>query len=226
MDRVQKLLSSFGYCSRRKAEDLIAQGRVQVNGKTISLGDKASDDDKITVDGSEIKQQKKIYLMFHKPVGCVTALWDRRYRTIMDYVDIKQRIFPVGRLDYNTSGLLILTNDGDFANSIMHPRYEIKKTYLVGTDKPVSGSHIEMIRKGVKLQDGVTTEAQVSQPEPRLLEIQIHEGRNRIIRRIMKKLGYKIAFIKRTKIGRLELGDLGEGKYAALTEKQKSLVKL
>ena len=128
MHRVQKLLSNYGYCSRRKAEELIELGEVKVNGKVISLGDKATENDEITVNGRIVKAPKRIYLIFHKPTRCVTALEDKYHKTIFEYINLKERVFPIGRLDYNTSGLLLLTNDGDFANRIMHPRYEVKKT--------------------------------------------------------------------------------------------------
>ncbi|MFT4310911.1 MAG: pseudouridine synthase, partial [Candidatus Woesearchaeota archaeon] len=138
MERVQKILSNRGVCSRRKAEDLIAQQKVQVNGVTIGLGDKAGPTDTITVEGKTIQQQKKIYIKFNKPMHCVTAVSDAHKKTVMDFIKIKERIFPVGRLDENTSGLLILTNDGDYANNIMHPRYEINKTYRVSTQRNLS----------------------------------------------------------------------------------------
>ena len=124
MHRVQKLLSNYGYCSRRKAEEIIKQGRVRVNDKLITIGDKASEEDKIYVDDKLVEKEKKVYLMFNKPVKCVTALNDNKFKTVMDYIKIKERVFPIGRLDYLTSGLLLLTNDGDFANKIMHPRYK------------------------------------------------------------------------------------------------------
>lgn len=220
MQRVQKLLSNYGYCSRRKAEELIKGGHVKVNDKVISIGDKASEDDKIYVDNKLVKKQKKIYLMFNKPVGCVTASRDSVFDTVMDYIDVKERVFPVGRLDYNTSGLLLLTNDGDFANRVMHPRYETKKTYLVGLRSSIDDKQILQIEGGVMLEDGKTSPAKVKKHSPKLLEITIHEGKNRIIKRIFEKLGLKTKFLKRIKIGRLELGNLKEGKYRRLTEKE------
>ena len=218
MHRVQKLLSNYGYCSRRKAEELIKEGRVKVNGKVISIGDKASEKDNIYVNGDPVKAEKKAYLMFHKPVGCVTALRDEKYKTVMDYIKIKERVFPVGRLDWNTSGLLLLTNDGEFANNVMHPRYEIKKTYAVDVDK-ISDEDISQIEKGVELEDGKTSPAKVKKISERRIEITIHEGRNRIIRRIFEKLGIEIKFLKRVRVGGLSLVGLKEGKYKELTKK-------
>jgi len=224
MHRVQKLLSNYGYCSRRKAEELIKEGRVKVNNKTISIGDKASSTDKIYVDGNLVNKEKKVYLIFNKPLNCVTALKDLHHKTIMDYIKIKERVFPVGRLDYNTSGLLLLTNDGDFSNSIMHPRYEIKKTYLVELKKQISDFHIKKLEKGIILEDGKTSPAKINKLEKDIIEITIHEGKNRIIRRMMKKLGYKVLTLKRIKIGNLELGKLKTGEYRDLEEKEKMFV--
>ena len=216
--RVQKLLSNYGYCSRRKAEKLIEDGRVKVNGKTISIGDKAEEDDKITVDGHVVKGQKKLYLMLNKPHGCVTAVRDSRYKTIMDFVRVRERVFPVGRLDYNTTGLLLLTNDGDFANKVMHPRYEIKKTYIVETDKPVKDDDIKKIEDGVELEDGRTSRSKVKSINPKKVEITIHEGKNRIVRRIFKSLGYKVMRLDRVMIGKLRLGGLRRGECRELSD--------
>lgn len=224
MFRVQKLLSSYGYCSRRKAEDLIKAGRVKVNGKVIRIGDKATEEDKISVDNKLVRKPARVYLMFHKPVGCVTALTDSRYRTIMDYIRIKERVYPVGRLDYNTAGLLLLTNDGDFANKVMHPRYEVKKTYLAALDRPINDSKIKLIEKGVELEDGLTTPSKVRKINEKLVEITIHEGKKRIVRRIMASLGYKVLFLNRTRIGKLNMGDLAPRKYRRLTKRELELV--
>ena len=224
LQRVQKLLSNYGYCSRRKAEELIDKGCVAVNGKVISLGDKASGSDTITVNGKTLKKERKVYLMFNKPLKCVTALRDTQYKTIMSYIKVKERVFPVGRLDYYTSGLLILTNDGDFANKIMHPRYEIKKTYAVALDKPMKKEDIRELQRGVTLSIGKTSPAKVRVIEPDLVEVTIHEGKNRIVRRMMRTLGYAVKYLHRTKIGGLTLGSLKEGQYRSLTDKEKKKI--
>ncbi|MBD3313685.1 pseudouridine synthase [Candidatus Woesearchaeota archaeon] len=218
--RVQKLLSNYGYCSRRKAEKLIEEGRVKVNGETISIGDKASENDDLTVDGKPVSPEKKVYLMLNKPHGCVTALTDSRYKTVMSCIDVKERVFPIGRLDYNTTGLLLLTNDGDFANKVMHPRYEIKKTYLVEIDKPITSADIKKIESGVRLEDGKTSKSKINAINPKRVEITIHEGKNRIVRRIFKHLGYKVERLKRIMIGKLRLGSLEPGEYKLLSSKQ------
>jgi len=221
MPRVQKLLNNYGFCSRRRAEELIRKQRVTVNGRVITIGDMASENDMICVDGKLVKEQKRIYLMFNKPEGCITALNDKKFRTVMDYISLRERVYPVGRLDYNTSGLLLLTNDGDFANSITHPRYKISKTYLAGLNRPITVREIESIKEGVELEDGKTSPAKICKLKPDLLRITICEGRNRIIRRIFDRLGFKLRFLKRLKIGNLDLGKLKPGEYRTLQKKQR-----
>jgi len=186
----------------------------------ISIGDKASEEDKIFVDGKLVSKQKDVYLAFNKPVGCVTALTDKHYKTIMSFIKIKERVFPIGRLDFNTSGLLLLTNDGSFANKVMHPRYEINKSYLVSLSNPISEFKINQIMKGVMLEDGKTSPAKVKIHKPKLIEITIHEGKNRIIRRMLEKLEIKIMSLERVKIGNLSLGKLSSGEYKHLTKKE------
>tara|TARA_Y100000310_G_C20633200_1_gene789745 strand:+ start:816 stop:1499 length:684 start_codon:yes stop_codon:yes gene_type:complete len=224
MDRVQKLLSNYGYISRRKAEEIIKEGRVKVNGKVISIGDKASEDDKIYVDGKLVKKQEKVYIMFYKPLGCVTALTDPQYKTVMDFINVKERVFPIGRLDYNSSGLLLLTNDGDFANKVMHPRYEVNKTYMAEVNNPISYNKIKLIEQGIRLEGEKTAPAQVKKHGLTLIEITIHEGKNRIIRKMLEELEFKVISLKRIKIGNLELGNLKPEEYRNLTEKDKERV--
>jgi len=218
-ERVQKILSNYGFCSRRKAEKLISEGRVKINGRTVSIGESATLDDKIFVDDKIVRAQKKIYLIFHKPIKTVTALKDKEFKTIMDYIDIKERVYPVGRLDYLTSGLMILTNDGDFANIITHPSNEIKKTYLVTVDKPFLEKDITLLEKGIRLEDGVTSPAKAKKISSNQIELTIHEGKNRIVRRMIKKLGYRMKTLERIRIGKVELGNLKAGKYKIVTKK-------
>ncbi|MFP4424097.1 MAG: pseudouridine synthase [Candidatus Woesearchaeota archaeon] len=218
MHRVQKILSQRGYCSRRKAEELIDEGRVAVNGKTITIGDKAEENDEIKVDNKPVNSQKRVYIKLNKPAGCVTALRDAK-PTVMEYIDLKERVFPVGRLDYNTSGLLLLTNDGDFANKVMHPRYETKKRYEVTPDKPLTEEDIERIENGINIEGKRTTPATVKKKGD-VYEIIIHEGRNRIIRRMLHACGYKVRKLHRTQIGNIRLGNLEAGDYAHLTKKE------
>ncbi|MBT7903078.1 rRNA pseudouridine synthase [Candidatus Woesearchaeota archaeon] len=224
MHRVQKILSNRGYCSRRKAEVLIEDGRVSVNDKKITIGDQAEEDDKITVDGTEVKKVRKTYILFNKPHGCVTALTDPRYKTIMDYIRLKERVFPVGRLDYNTEGMLILTNDGDFANKVSHPSHEIKKTYLVGLTELLPENKFNMLEKGLEIDGKKVKPHKVELYEKDMVAITIHEGMNRVIRKMMLKLDLKIRFLKRIKIGRLKLGFLSTGKFRKLKPEELDLI--
>ena len=222
IERVQKIIANAGLTSRRKAEDLIAAGKVRVNNKVITLGDKADARvDKITVEGTKLKIAQKIYLMFHKPIDCLTTLSDPLGRkTIFDYIKFQERLIPCGRLDYKTEGLLLVTNDGDWANKIMHPRYEVEKTYLVKVDKEFSKEDMERVKTGIRLDDlDVTTapaKIRYAGDDKRVIEVRIHEGMNRIVRRMMQELGYRVARLARVKIGKLELGELKMGKWRTL----------
>jgi len=225
MQRVQKIISNAGYCSRRKAETLIEEGYVQVNGKTITIGDKADPDtDKITVEGNNIKIPKRRYIIFHKPRGCLTTTTDpRRRKTIYNYIQLKERLIPIGRLDLNTAGLLLLTNDGDFANKIMHPRYEVEKTYQVELDRPLEGLDRAKLERGVTIEGHRTWPAKVQKRDNFYL-VTIHEGRNRIIRKMMNKIKYKVVNLKRVAIEGLSLKGLKEGEWRDLTRKEKKML--
>ncbi len=225
MERVQKIIANSGYCARRKAEELIEQGLVKVNGKPIKLGDKAESFDRITVDGKPLRSERKVYLMLNKPFGYVTTTEDpHEERIITKLIDIPQRVYPVGRLDKFTGGLILLTNDGDFANRIMHPRYEIEKTYYVKTDKPIPTTHLMKLRQGIMIEEKMTSEARVKRLSDEEIELTIHEGRNRIVRKMMESLGYMVKVLIRIQIGRLKLGHLKPGQYYQMTEEEKELV--
>ncbi|ODS43026.1 MAG: hypothetical protein MSIBF_07230 [Candidatus Altiarchaeales archaeon IMC4] len=220
--RVQKIISNAGYCSRRKAEELILQGLVKVDGKAIKLGDKAEPEkDDITINGLEIKIEKRIYILFNKPAGYITTLNDPlKRKTIFDVIDIKEHIFPVGRLDRDTSGLLILTNDGDFANKIMHPRYEIEKIYRVRIDHELKESDIKKLENGVIVDDKKTWPARISEIKPDIFDITIHEGRNRIVRKMMSALGYNVLSLERIAIEDIKINGLAPGHYRNLTSSE------
>lgn len=220
MERVQKILSNRGFCSRRKAEQLIKEGRVKVNGKTITIGDQATNKDTITVDNEPIDKPRRVYLMLNKPQKCVTAVSDDNLPTVMDYIEIKERIFPVGRLDYDTTGLLLLTNDGDFANRVMHPRNEVKKTYQVKLTSTIRDEQLKEIREGVELRDGKTRPAVIKKYDRKFFDVTIHEGKNQIIKRMFRKVGFRVKSLKRVAIGRLKLGKLKPGEYKELTKKE------
>lgn len=222
-ERVQKLIAASGRCSRRKAEDLISAGRVTVNGKRVSLGDCAAAADVILVDGKKLPSPKKIYIMLNKPKQTLTTLRDPKGRkTVIDVVGMHERIVPVGRLDYMTEGLLILTNDGEFANLLAHPRHGIEKEYHIRLDKPLSLEDRDKIRRGVDCGEFVSALARVRRIglSGRLVSIRVHEGRNRLVRRIFAALGYKVFMLRRVRIGSLNLHDLDVGKWRVLTHSE------
>ena len=215
MERVQKILANAGISSRRKCEELIKSGKVKVNGKIISIVDKASSKDKITVNGNLVKLEKKVYLVLNKPVGFVTTVSEKHgMKTIMSLVNSDERVYPVGRLDKDSSGLIILTNDGDLANRIMHPSYGLEKTYVVTLDDIFKKSN--KLKKGVII-DGRSIAVKIIKVNNELVELKIHEGRKHIVRRIFDKLGYKVVKLSRTSIGNLNLGNLSLGSSRKIT---------
>lgn len=223
--RLQKILAEMGVASRRKAEELIIEGRVIVNGKVATVGMKANPaKDHIKVDGRLlIKPEPKIYLMFNKPAGVVTSLSDPEGRhTVKDFLKgIKYRVFPVGRLDYDSEGLLLLTNDGDFSHRILHPSKKIPKTYVIKVKGIIDEDAIEKLRRGVRLEDGLTAPAKVKKirqsENNSWVEITIYEGRKRQARRMLQKVGYPVIKLRRIAIGGLKLGDLKPGEIRRMT---------
>lgn len=228
--RLQKFMAEQGIASRRKSEELIAQGKVKVNGHPAQLGDKINPyKDLVTVRGEKItfvKKRKMVYIMLHKPRGYVTTVSDERGRkTVMDLIpDVKERVYPVGRLDRDSEGLLILTNDGVFTNCMTHPSHEYSKVYRVTVRPGVNDEILNNLRTGIELDGKKTAPAEVTvltQEEGRVvLEFIIHEGRNREIRRMCESQGLEVARLKRTAIGSLKLGMLGQGKYRELSEQE------
>ena len=226
-ERLNKIISMAGIASRRRGDELISSGLVTVNGRVErSLGSKAVwGVDSITVDGQAIPDlPKKIYLMLNKPFGYVTTLRDPEGRpTIRDLIkDVKARVYSVGRLDFNSHGLLILTNDGDLAHRLMHPRFHIPRTYKVTIEGPLSDASVEGLKKGIPLDDGPTTPAHVKViergQERTVVRITIFEGRSREIRRIFEAVGNKAIKLIRIGYGSLHLGDLKVGKYRYLKD--------
>jgi 23S rRNA pseudouridine2605 synthase len=225
-ERLQKILSAAGISSRRAAEDIILEGRVRVNGKVVTeLGAKADPDkDHVKVDGKLINpKQPKAYIMLNKPAGFVTTMSDPEGRPIVANLlkGVKVRVYPVGRLDYDTEGLLLLTNDGDFAHLVTHPRHELPKTYLVKVKGALEDRHVASLEQGVFLKDGKTAPARVrklrKEEANSWVEITIHEGRKRQVRRMIDYTGHSVIKLKRTKVGNLNLGDLPMGGYRHLT---------
>jgi 23S rRNA pseudouridine2605 synthase len=218
-ERVQKIISNSGYCSRRKAEELISKGKVRVNGRIIKLGDKADlDKDEIYVNTTLLEKNKPIYIMLNKPKHYEVTLSPNVKKNVLNLVQVPERIFPVGRLDKNTTGLLLLTNDGDFANKITHPRYEKDKTYFVKLDKGISEKDIKTIEEGIHLEDG-KIKAKIKMYHRDQLEVTIHEGKKWIIKRMFFKLGYYVKELSRTRIGTLKM-DVKIGKWRYLNDKE------
>jgi len=225
-ERLQKILSQAGITSRRAAENLIVSGRVAVNGRTVTvLGTKADPEtDRITLDGKPVTiQTRKIYIILNKPSGYVTTMSDPDGRPIVtDLIkDIPERLFPVGRLDFNTEGLLLLTNDGNWANRLAHPSHEVVKEYMVKVRGNINAEVMAKLANGVKLEDGWTAPAKVELvkmlEKNSWLSISIHEGRYRQVRRMCEAVGLLVARLTRTKYGNLELGTLKPGEYRHLT---------
>jgi len=231
--RLQKILSEMGITSRRKAEDLIFEGRVTVNGRIATIGTKADPvKDHIKVDGKLlIKPEPKVYIMFNKPKNVVTSLHDPEGRpTVKDFLKgVKYRVFPVGRLDYDSEGLLLLTNDGDFAHAVLHPSKKISKTYLVKVKGILEEDKIEKLKTGVKLVERMTAPVKVKRiretENNSWLEIIIYEGKKRQIRRMLEKTGHDVLKLKRIRVDGLELGKLEPGTFRYLTPEERDKIK-
>jgi len=227
-ERLQKVLAATGYGSRRIAEDLIAAGRVTVNGDVAVLGRRVDPEvDVVEVDGAPIGVRPDlVYYLLNKPVGVVTTARDTHGRpTVIDIVPSEPRVFSIGRLDVDSEGLLLLTNDGDLANRVAHPSHGVDKEYLVEVDGgQVAAGAIRQLRDGVLLDDGVTAPAKVSQPDPGVLRITIHEGRNRQIRRMCEAVGHRVTRLVRTRIGPITDRALAPGSWRELsTDEWRSL---
>lgn len=224
--RLQKFLSQSAVASRRKSEELIEQGKVKVNGQIAQLGDKVNPSrDTVTVNGKKIAVNKNMrYIMLHKPRGFVTTLSDEMGRKCVAELvaDAGVRVYPVGRLDRDSEGLLLLTNDGEFANGMTHPSKHIPKTYRVTVRPSITQEQIDSLCDGIEIDGRMTSPAEVhiiSREENRVvLEIIIYEGRNRQIRKMCEALGLEVARLKRTAVGSLKLGMLAQGKWRDLTD--------
>ena len=227
-ERLQKYLANCGVASRRKCEEYILQGKVKVNGENVTeLGTKINPEkDVIEFENKIIKEKdKNIYILLNKPIGYVTTSDDQFGRdTVLDLVKVKERIVPVGRLDMYTSGAIILTNDGDFVFKVTHPKHEVEKTYTVTVKGIVQNNEVEQLRKGVKIEDYTTKTAKVKilktdvDKDISRLEITIHEGKNRQVRKMCEAVGRKVIALHRSKIGNIGVKDLELGKWRYLNE--------
>ena len=225
-ERLQKVLAAVGFGSRRVCEDLIAAERVTVNGEVAILGRRVdADNDLIEVDGAPIGVKPGlVYYILNKPTGVVTTSKDTHgRRTIMDIVPTEPRVFSIGRLDADTEGLLLITNDGQLANRIAHPSHGVDKEYLVEVaNGPVSPGGLRALRTGVELDDGMTHPATVSQPEPGILRLIIHEGRNRQVRRMCEAVGHPVTRLVRTRIGPISDRSLPPGSWREWTTEERN----
>ncbi len=225
MMRLQKFLSRAGVCSRRKGEEYIAGARVSVNGQIIKiLGTKIDPEkDIVAVDGKEIKfssVKENIYIALNKPEGYITSCFDKNGKIVLDLVDIKERIYPVGRLDKDSTGLLLLTDDGELHNRLSHPSYNHEKEYIVTTFKPVSSSALKKMAAGVVIEGEKTRKAWIKKISSCAFRIVLKQGRNRQIRKMVKKTGNKVKNLQRIRMGNLRLGNLEKGAWRYLTHSE------
>jgi 23S rRNA pseudouridine2605 synthase len=218
-ERLQKVLARSGVASRRVSEDLISAGRVTINGKVATLGDKAKELDRIELDGVPVlRDPNLVHYLLHKPRTVVSTASDPEGReTVVDLVSSEARIFPVGRLDADSEGLIILTNDGDLTQRLTHPSFGVPKEYLAHVQGVPTPAAIRRLREGIKLEDGVTSPAEVSMPQDGLLRLVIHEGRNRQVRRMCEAVGHPVLRLVRVRIGPITDSSLSAGEWRSMT---------
>lgn len=233
MERLQKVIAQAGIASRRKAEELITQGKVKVNGQVVTeLGTKVSDKDRIEVENNLIEKELKEYYLLNKPRGVITTTSDDKERkTVIDLIPTNARIYPVGRLDYDTTGALLLTNDGDFANIIMHPKHEIEKVYMAKIKGIIKGEQINKLKDGVEIEPSIIvkgTRVKLKKTDLKtntsMVQITITEGKNHQVKKMFETVGFEVLKLKREKIAFFDLKDLKSGEYRKLTPKEVSKV--
>ncbi|MDE6141403.1 MAG: rRNA pseudouridine synthase [Bacilli bacterium] len=228
MERLQKVIAASGYTSRRKAEELIVAGKVYVNGEKVTeLGIKVSGDDLITVEGVALTKEDKVYYLLNKPRGVITTVADDLNRkTVLDYIDTDKRIYPVGRLDYDTTGLLILTNDGELANILMHPSKNVEKTYVAKLNRVLEPSDLMRLKSGIDIEGVKCLPKAVKLrnvdkiKDTCIVEMTIVEGRNHIVKKVFERMGYLVDKLTRTEYAFLNIEDLKSGEYRELSIKE------
>lgn len=226
LERLQKVIARSGVTSRRKAEQMILDGKVKVNHKVVTeLGTKAAATDEIEVDGIPLQKEAPVYYLLYKPRGVISSLKDEKNRKIViDFLqEVPERVFPIGRLDYNTSGIILLTNDGDFANLLMHPKHEVNKVYVAKVSGIPEKSELNILRKGVKVENDLlkVVHYQILSTDKTknasIIELTLNAGKNRHIRRMMEQIGFPVKKLKREKYGMLTLKGLRSGDVRPLT---------
>ena len=232
MERLQKVIAQAGIASRRKAEELITNGQVKVNGIVVTeLGTKVSESDEVLVNNKPIEKELKEYYLLNKPRGVVTTTQDdKNRRTVVDLINTNARIFPVGRLDYDTTGALLLTNDGEFANIITHPKSEIDKVYVAKLNGIIKGEQINRLKNGIELDGVLVKPSRVklkkvnNENNTSTVEIIIHEGKNHQVKRMFESVGILVDKLKRERIGIFNLLGLQSGEYRKLTPKEVAII--
>ena len=232
MERLQKIIAQAGVASRRKAEELIKEGKVKVNGQIVrKLGTKVSSSDTIEVNNRIIEKEIKEYYLLNKPRGVITSTSDEKGRkTVTELINTSARIYPVGRLDYDTTGALLLTNDGEFANILMHPTSEVDKVYLAKLEGIIKGEQINKLKDGVMIDDILVKASRVKlkkvnqESNTCMVEITIHEGKNHQVKRMFESVGYHVEKLTRERIGIFQIKDLKSGEYRKLTPKEVQIV--
>ena len=228
MERLQKFIANSGYASRRKAEELIEAGRVKVDGKVVTeLGTKVSGNETVEIDGTVLSKETKVYYLLNKPRSVISSSSDKEGRkTVVDIIEDDKRVYPVGRLDYDTTGIMILTNDGELASLLTHPRNEVEKVYVAKINGILTGEQVRKLKNGIMIDDRKTICKRVKVKKidklknTSYVEISICEGRNHIVKRIFEALGYDVIKLKREKIAFLDLTGLKSGEYRKLSIKE------
>lgn len=228
MERLQKVIANRGYCSRRHAEELILNNKVKVNDKIVNvLGTKVDEKDIIEINGEVLEEEQKEYYLLNKPRGVITSVKDDKNRkTVVDLIDTNKRIYPVGRLDYDTTGILLLTNDGELTNMLLHPKNEIEKVYVAKIEGIIAVKDINILKSGVIIDGVKTSRAKVKlkkidkKNKTSIVELIIHEGKNHQVKKMFQALGYEVSKLKRERIAFLDLSGLKSGEYRYLTIKE------
>ena len=232
MERIQKLVANRGFCSRRKAEEYLKKGKIKVNGEIVTeLGTKVSENDLIEIDGTILGRDEKEYILLYKPRGVITSTSDdKKRKTVLDIVDTNKRLYPVGRLDYDTSGILLLTNDGELTNKLIHPKSEIEKTYVAKVKGFVSKDTLKNLSRGVMIDSYKTAPAKAKlkkydrKTDTSIVYLTIHEGKNHQVKKMFSALGFECLKLKRETFSFLTLDGLKSGEYRRLTPKEVKLL--